>query len=98
VLPAQATDTGTDGDSWVYRADAEVNFTSDLICKDRHYPMVDYAQPQIRSMKHAILTGTKSAVLNPFYFGYLMAEAISGAGLPDDCVLQGLRKSAAVKS
>lgn len=34
--------------------------------------------------------------LNPIYFGHLMASAIASAGLPDDCVLHGLRKSAAV--
>lgn len=34
--------------------------------------------------------------LNPVYFGHLMAAAIEAAGLPDECVLHGLRKSAAV--
>lgn len=34
--------------------------------------------------------------LNPIYFGHLMAEAIDAAGLPKECVLHGLRKSAAV--
>lgn len=34
--------------------------------------------------------------INPIYFGHLMAKAIDDAGLPDDCVLHGLRKSAAV--
>src|ERR1041385_6320962 len=34
--------------------------------------------------------------LSPVYFGHLMARAIAEAGLPDDCVLHGLRKSAVV--
>jgi enterobacteria phage integrase len=42
----------------------------------------------------AILANDKAAALNPVYFGALMAGAIDDAGLPDDCVLHGLRKSA----
>lgn len=48
------------------------------------------------SVPGAILTGKMGKPLNPIYFGHLMAEAISAAGLSDDCVLHGLRKSAAV--
>jgi enterobacteria phage integrase len=43
----------------------------------------------------AILTGEKNTALNAIYFGAIMASAIAAAGLPDDCVLHGLRKSAA---
>lgn len=42
-----------------------------------------------------ILTGQKGNPLDPVYFGHLMAAAIDAAKLPDDCVLHGLRKSAA---
>ena len=42
-----------------------------------------------------ILTGREGKSLNPIYFGKLMAEAIDAAGLPKDCVLHGLRKTAA---
>ena len=42
-----------------------------------------------------ILNGERGRALNPIYFGHLMAAAIEEAGLPADCVLHGLRKSAA---
>lgn len=42
-----------------------------------------------------ILTGAGGRPLNPIYFGHIMASAIATAGLPDDCVLHGLRKTAA---
>jgi integrase len=42
-----------------------------------------------------ILTTVYGEALNPIYFGHRMAEAIAEAALPDDCVLHGLRKSAA---
>lgn len=42
-----------------------------------------------------ILTGAGGGPLNPIYFGHIMASAIAGAGLPDECVLHGLRKTAA---
>lgn len=43
----------------------------------------------------AILTGKAGGALHPVYFGHLMAGAIEAAGLPDDCVLHGLRKTTA---
>lgn len=43
-----------------------------------------------------ILTLKSGKAMNPIYFGHLMADAIGKAGLPDDCVLHGLRKCAAV--
>jgi integrase len=42
-----------------------------------------------------ILTGHNGKSLNVVWFGHLMAEAIENAGLPDACVLHGLRKTAA---
>jgi integrase len=43
--------------------------------------------------------GTKKArtytAMSPVYFGHKMADAIASAGLPDDCVLHGLRKTTA---
>ena len=33
--------------------------------------------------------------MSPVYFGHKMADAIRSAGLPDDCVLHGLRKTTA---
>lgn len=44
----------------------------------------------------AILTRKDGKAMNPIYFGHLMARAIEDAGLPKECVLHGLRKSAAV--
>lgn len=44
----------------------------------------------------AILTLKSGKAMNPIYFGHLMAKAIEAAGLQDECVLHGLRKSAAV--
>ena len=44
----------------------------------------------------AILARKSGRALNPIYFGHRMAAAIAAAGLPDKCVLHGLRKSAAV--
>jgi integrase len=43
----------------------------------------------------AIITGPGMTALGPIYFGAIMAEAIEKAGLPQACVLHGLRKSAA---
>lgn len=43
-----------------------------------------------------ILAKRRGMRLSPVYFGHFMAAAISAAGLPDECVLHGLRKSAAV--
>lgn len=42
-----------------------------------------------------ILTGDRGEALNPVYFGHIMADAIADAGLPQACVLHGLRKSTA---
>lgn len=42
-----------------------------------------------------VLTGASGNALNPVYFGHIMAAAIESAGLPDDCVLHGLRKTGA---
>ena len=50
---------------------------------------------RLHAGSETILTGAKKRPLNPIYFGHIMAEAIEDAGLPNDCVLHGLRKSAA---
>lgn len=42
-----------------------------------------------------LLVNDKGAGFNEVYFGAWFAEAIAAAGLPDDCVLHGLRHSAA---
>ena len=42
-----------------------------------------------------ILAGVGGQPLHPVYFGHIMAAAIEAAGLPNDCVLHGLRKTAA---
>ncbi len=43
----------------------------------------------------SLLTTTQGKAFDPVYFGAWFADAISKAGLPDDCVLHGLRKTAA---
>jgi integrase len=43
----------------------------------------------------AILTGAQGKALGDVYFGHIMARAIADAGLPDACVLHGLRKTGA---
>lgn len=53
---------------------------------------LDAVQPR---RGETILTGTAGGKLNPIYFGHIMAKAIEAAGLPEACVLHGLRKSAA---
>lgn len=45
----------------------------------------------------AVITGPAGTKLHPVYFGHLMAQAIEDAGLPKECVLHGLRKTAARK-
>lgn len=42
----------------------------------------------------ASIASDKGNALSPVYFGHLMASAIEDAGLPPDCVLHGLRKTA----
>lgn len=43
----------------------------------------------------SLLTTTRGKAFDEVYFGAWFAEAIDEAGLPDDCVLHGLRKTAA---
>ena len=45
----------------------------------------------------AIITGPAGTKLSPVYFGHLMSSAIKEAGLPNTCVLHGLRKTTARK-
>jgi integrase len=45
----------------------------------------------------SLLTTSKGKAFDPVYYGAWFADAIFGAGLPDDCVLHGLRKCAARK-
>jgi integrase len=45
----------------------------------------------------SLLTTSKGKAFDPMYYGAWFAEAIDDAGLPDDCVLHGLRKYAARK-
>jgi integrase len=50
----------------------------------------------VKRAGETIIANEKGRALNPIYFGAVMAAAIEEAGLPDDCVLHGLRKSAMV--
>jgi integrase len=43
----------------------------------------------------SLLTTSQGKAFDPVYFGAWFAEAIEEAGLPEDCVLHGLRKTAA---
>src|SRR5580704_4675072 len=43
ALLTHATNAHTDGDSWIYLADANVIFTGDLFYNNGRYPMIDYA-------------------------------------------------------
>ena len=43
----------------------------------------------------SLLTQSRGKAFEPIYYGAWFAEAIDEAGLPDDCVLHGLRKCAA---
>ena len=43
----------------------------------------------------SLLTTSEGKSFDPVYFGAWFADAIDDADLPDDCVLHGLRKSAA---
>ena len=45
----------------------------------------------------SLLTTSQGKAFDPVYFGAWFADAIDAAGLPDDCVLHGLRKTAARK-
>ena len=42
----------------------------------------------------AIISGDKGQAISPVYFGHLIAAAIDDAGLPEECILHGLRKTA----
>jgi glyoxylase-like metal-dependent hydrolase (beta-lactamase superfamily II) len=54
ALLTHATNAHTDGDSWIYLADADVIFTGDLFYNNRRYPMIDYANGgDIRGMVRA---------------------------------------------
>src|SRR5262249_4740958 len=43
----------------------------------------------------SLLTTSQGKAIDPVYFGAWFAEAIEAVGLPEDCVLHGLRKTAA---
>ena len=45
----------------------------------------------------SLLTTSQGKAFDAVYFGAWFADAIEKAGLPDDCVLHGLRKTAARK-
>ena len=51
----------------------------------------------VTGIAHLLTTPTQGKPFDPVYFGAWFAEAIDKAGLPDDCVLHGLRKCAARK-
>jgi len=54
ALLTHATNAHTDGDSWIYLADANVIFTGDLFYNNGRYPMIDYANGgDIRGMVRA---------------------------------------------
>jgi cyclase len=54
ALLTHATNAHTDGDSWIYLADANVIFTGDLFYNNDRYPMIDYANGgDIRGMIRA---------------------------------------------
>ena len=54
ALLTHATNAHTDGDSWIYLADANVIFTGDLFYNNGSYPMIDYANGgDIRGMVRA---------------------------------------------
>lgn len=48
-----------------------------------------------RAEHMAFLTTSRGKAFDAVYFGSWFADAIEKAGLPDDCVLHGLRKTAA---
>lgn len=61
-------------------------------------PMHDDLQAALAATKRrgdTILTHGDGKPFSPVYFGHRMAAAIDKAGLPDECVLHGLRKAAA---
>ena len=51
----------------------------------------------VAGISHLLTTPTQGKAFHPVYFGAWFADAIDKAGLPDDCVLHGLRKVAARK-
>jgi cyclase len=54
ALLTHATNAHTDGDTWIYLADANVIFTGDLFYNNGRYPMIDYANGgDIRGMIRA---------------------------------------------
>lgn len=54
ALLTHATNAHTDGDSWIYLADADIIFTGDLFYNNGRYPMIDYANGgDIRGMVRA---------------------------------------------
>jgi enterobacteria phage integrase len=59
------------------------------------HPALAEALQAVHPRRDTIIAGNMGHELNPIYFGKLMADAIAAAGLPDDCVLHGLRKSGA---
>jgi integrase len=57
----------------------------------------DRAGPWRRRHGTLLFTPTQGKPFDANYYGSWFADAIDKAGLPDDCVLHGLRKTAAKK-
>jgi integrase len=49
----------------------------------------------VAGIGHLLVTPTQGKPFDETYYGAWFADAIDRAGLPDDCVLHGLRKTAA---
>lgn len=83
---------------WEDIAGKEIVFRTGKTGVQLHIPMhaeLCRALAAVQRTPGAILKGKTGKPLSPVYFGHLMAAAIDEAGLPDDCVLHGLRKATA---
>ena len=59
-------------------------------------PSMRALSAELEFVRHiCLVTTSKGKAFDPVYFGAWFAEAIEAAGLPEDCVLRGLRTAAA---
>jgi integrase len=77
------------------RKDGRIRVVQEKTAEPLWIPEMSVLTGELASVQHMVhLTTTKGKAFDAVYFGAWFARAIEAAGLPDDCVLHGLRKAA----
>lgn len=85
-------DHRSDGGIWVVQSK-----TNEELWLPEHSELTAELARGVTGIHTLLVTPTQGKSFDPIYYGSWFADAIEDAGLPDDCVLHGLRKCAARK-